>query len=69
MKLTYDVDVRHTAFMAAKRRPQYPQTAVRFTPEDEVILAALQKRTGMVNRSDLIRLALRALAKEHGVKH
>ena len=55
--------------MAAKRRPQYPQTAVRFTPQDEAILAALQKRTGMVNRSDLIRLALRALAKEHGVKH
>jgi Ribbon-helix-helix protein, copG family len=59
----------HTASMAAKRRLQYPQTAVRFTPEDEAILAALQKRTGMVNRSDLIRLALRALAKEHGVKH
>jgi hypothetical protein len=55
--------------MAAKRRLQYPQTAVRFTPQDEAILVALQKRTGMVNRSDLIRLALRALAKEHGVKH
>ena len=51
-----------------ERKPQHPQTAIRFTPADLALIAALQKKLGLVNRSDLIRLALRALAEAHGVK-
>jgi hypothetical protein len=48
---------------------RHPQTAVRFTPEDLALIERLQKKLGIMTRADLIRLALRSLATEHGVRH
>lgn len=43
------------------------QTAIRFTPDDLAILDALQEALGL-NRSDVVRLAIRRLAKLEGVE-
>ncbi len=43
-------------------------TTVRFTPGDLALIDAMQAHTGIVSSSDLLRLALRALAKAEGVK-
>jgi hypothetical protein len=42
-------------------------TAFRFTPDDEAIFEALQKKLGIMNRADIMRMALRALAGAQGV--
>jgi hypothetical protein len=43
------------------------QTAFRFTPADLALLEALQRKLGIVNRTEIIRLALRRLADLEGV--
>ena len=43
------------------------QTAVRFTPEDLEILDAVQRRTGIMSRTEVIRMAIRALATAQGI--
>ena len=43
------------------------QTAVRFTPDDLELLDALQRKTGIQSRTDVLRMAIRALAEAHGV--
>ena len=43
------------------------QTAFRFTPTDLALLEALQRKLGIVNRTEIIRLALRRLADLEGV--
>ena len=43
------------------------QTSLRLTDDDERLLSALQSHLGVVSRSELIRMALRELAKAHGV--
>ena len=43
------------------------QTTFRFTPADHELLTLLQQDTGIVNQTDIIRMALRALAAERGV--
>jgi hypothetical protein len=44
------------------------QIGVRFTDEDLALVAALQAKTGIGNRTDVIRLALRRLAQAEGVE-
>jgi hypothetical protein len=43
------------------------QTAFRFTSDDLRVLAALQEKTGIRTQTDVVRLALRELAKAQGV--
>jgi hypothetical protein len=43
------------------------QKTWRPTAEDVKLLADLKARTGMVNETDILRLALRALAQKEGV--
>lgn len=43
------------------------QTTIRFTDEDLALLEAIAKRLGILSRTDVIRMALRELAKIHGV--
>jgi hypothetical protein len=43
------------------------QTAFRFTSGDLAVLDALQRKTGIGNRTDLLRWAIRAAADAHGV--
>jgi len=43
------------------------QTTVRFTEEDIALLGAIQKRTGIVSRSEILRRAIRVLAEREGV--
>jgi hypothetical protein len=43
------------------------QTAFRFTPDDLAILEAVQRKTGILNRTELLRMAIRALAVAQGV--
>jgi hypothetical protein len=43
------------------------QTAFRFTPEDMAILDAVQRKTGIVSRTELLRMAIRTLAAAQGV--
>lgn len=42
-------------------------TALRFTPDDFAILDALQTRTGIGSRTDVVRLAIRTLAAAQGI--
>jgi Arc/MetJ-type ribon-helix-helix transcriptional regulator len=44
------------------------QIGIRLTDEDLAIIASLQERTGIGNRTDVIRLALRRLADAEGVQ-
>jgi hypothetical protein len=44
------------------------QIGIRLTDEDLSIIAGLQARTGIGNRTDVIRLALRRLAEAEGVQ-
>jgi hypothetical protein len=43
------------------------QTAFRFTSEDLAIVDAVQHKLGIVNRTDVLRMAIRALAEAQGV--
>lgn len=43
------------------------QTAFRFTADDLAVLDAVQAKLGMVNRTDVLRLAIRRLAQLEGV--
>jgi Arc/MetJ-type ribon-helix-helix transcriptional regulator len=43
------------------------QTTVRFTDEDIALLDALQQRTGIVSRAEVLRRAIRVLAQQEGV--
>ena len=43
------------------------QTTVRFTDEDLALLDALQSKTGIVSRSEILRRAIRALAEQEEV--
>jgi hypothetical protein len=43
------------------------QTTVRFTEEDIALLEAIQERTGILSRSEILRRAIRALAEREGV--
>jgi metal-responsive CopG/Arc/MetJ family transcriptional regulator len=43
------------------------QTTVRFTEEDIALLDAIQERTGIVSRSEILRRAIRVLAAREGV--
>lgn len=42
-------------------------TTIRFTPHDAAVLDLLQRKLGIVNQSDVLRMALRALAEAHGI--
>jgi hypothetical protein len=50
---------------AVKQKPQ-PKINVRPTPEDQKLVAALHRKLG-VDTSQIVRLALRALAIKEGV--
>jgi metal-responsive CopG/Arc/MetJ family transcriptional regulator len=43
------------------------QTTVRFTDEDIELLDAIQKRTGIVSRAEVLRRAIRVMAAQEGV--
>jgi hypothetical protein len=43
------------------------QTAFRFTTEDLAVLEALKAKTGIQTQVDVVRLALRTLAKDQGI--
>lgn len=43
------------------------QTTVRFTDEDLALLDALQSKTGIVSRSEILRRAIRAFAEQEEV--
>jgi Arc/MetJ-type ribon-helix-helix transcriptional regulator len=43
------------------------QTTVRFTEADLALLEALQAKTGIVSRSEILRRAIRALAEQEDV--
>lgn len=43
------------------------QTAIRFTPDDTALLDALQRKLGVVSRTEIVRIALRRLAEQEGV--
>lgn len=54
--------------MSAVAKKKIPtQKNWRPTPEDVKLLTDLKTKTGMVNETDIIRLALRALAQQQGV--
>lgn len=44
------------------------QVAIRFTKEDLEIIEAIQAKTGISTRTDVLRLALRRLAASEGVE-
>jgi hypothetical protein len=44
-----------------------PQVGIRFTDEDLALLEALQAKTGIGNRTDVVRLAIRKLAAAEGI--
>jgi len=48
-----------------KYMPQ--QTTVRFTDEDLALLDALQSKTGIVSRSEILRRAIRVLAEKEEI--
>lgn len=49
--------------------PYMPQqTTVRFTDEDIALLDAIQERTGIVSRSEILRRAIRVMAEQEGVR-
>lgn len=43
-------------------------TTMRFTPADQALLAKLSEHTGISNQTDVIRMALRALAEREGLR-
>ena len=43
------------------------QTTVRFTEQDLALLAALQEKTGIVSRTEILRRAIRILAEREKV--
>jgi hypothetical protein len=45
-----------------------PQVGIRFTEEDLAILETLQAKTGIGNRTDVVRLAIRKFAEAEGVE-
>ena len=51
-----------------KARPEHHQTTVRFTAQDLELLDALQKKTGIVSRTEILRRAIRALAEQEKVR-
>ena len=51
-----------------KARPEPHQTTVRFTAQDLELLDALQKKTGIVSRTEILRRAIRALAEQEKVR-
>lgn len=44
------------------------QTTIRLGPEDVAILEEIQRRTGVFNRSDALRYALRQYAASEGIE-
>lgn len=44
------------------------QTTVRFTDEDIALLDAIQERTGIVSRAEILRRAIRVMAEQEGVQ-
>jgi metal-responsive CopG/Arc/MetJ family transcriptional regulator len=44
------------------------QSTVRFTDEDVEILDAIQAKTGIVSRAEILRRAIRKLAEAEGVR-
>jgi hypothetical protein len=50
-------------YMKNETRP----TSIKFRPEDKKIITALQKKLGVVDVSNIVRQALRALAAKEGV--
>jgi metal-responsive CopG/Arc/MetJ family transcriptional regulator len=44
------------------------QSSIRFTEEDLTILDEVQRRTGLVSRSDALRYVLRQYAKAEGIE-
>lgn len=54
----YDIQMIHM--------PQ--QTTVRFTDEDIALLDAIQERTGIVSRAEILRRAIRVMAEQEGVQ-
>jgi hypothetical protein len=44
------------------------QIGIRFTGEDLALVAAIQAKTGIGNRTDVLRLAIRRLAEAEGVE-
>lgn len=48
--------------------PMPEKTTVRFNEEDLALLDAIQKKTGILSRSEVLRLAIRALAEQEGVQ-
>jgi len=43
------------------------QTTVRFTKQDLDLLSAIQRKTGIVSRSEILRRAIRVLAEQEEV--
>jgi len=50
-----------------KAHPVPHQTTVRFTEQDLGLLDALQRKTGIVSRTEILRRAIRALAEQEDV--
>ena len=42
-------------------------TAIRFTDEDVALVAALRQKLGVISTTEVVRMALRALAERQGV--
>jgi hypothetical protein len=51
-----------------KPRSEPHQTTVRFTDQDLELLHALQLKTGIVSRTEILRRAIRALAEQEKVR-
>lgn len=45
-----------------------PTSSIRFRAEDWAVIEALQKKTGVSSVTELVRLALRALAAKEGMR-
>jgi metal-responsive CopG/Arc/MetJ family transcriptional regulator len=50
-----------------KARPEQHQTTVRFTEQDLALLDAIQAKTGIVSRTEILRRAIRVLAEHEKV--
>ena len=53
---------------AGPKAPPSRISSVRFRPEDVRLIEQLQKDTGIESVTDLLRLALRTLGRERGLK-
>lgn len=49
------------------KRHMADHTTVRFTEQDLALLDAIQRKTGIVSRTEILRRAIRALAEKEGV--